>query len=37
MFIEANAVDREKLEVLIKQHNLTQRLSILDMMMREAP
>ena len=37
MFIEASAVDRQKLEALILQHNLTQRLSRLDMMMREAP
>ena len=35
MFIEANAVDREKLEALIQQHNLAQQLSRLDMMMRE--
>ena len=37
MFIEANAVDRQRLEALIQQHNLTQRLSRLDMMMKEVP
>ena len=35
MFIEANAVDREELEALVVQHKLSQRLSRLDMMIRE--
>lgn len=35
MFIEAKAVEREELEALAVQHNLTQRLSRLDMMIRE--
>ena len=34
MFIEANAIDREE---LVAQHSLSQRLSRLDMIMREAP
>ncbi|GEM_PF-3870492 len=37
MSSEANAVEREKLEALIQQHKLAQRLSWLDEMMKQAP